>query len=81
VLAFEADRLDPVTRTGWSVVVTGMAEYVVDPAEEARVRTVLDPWAPGGNNLVMRLPLTVMTGRRIESDGLSVASPASAPIG
>ena len=81
VLAFEADRLDPVTRTGWSVVVTGMAEYVVDPADEARIRTVLDPWTPGGNNLVMRLPLTVMTGRRIESDGVSVASPASAPIG
>ena len=33
VLAFEADRLDPVTRTGWSVVVTGMAEYVVDPRD------------------------------------------------
>jgi nitroimidazol reductase NimA-like FMN-containing flavoprotein (pyridoxamine 5'-phosphate oxidase superfamily) len=81
VLAFEVDQLDPVTRTGWSVVVTGVAEFVADPAEEARVRTVLDPWAPGGNNLVLRLPLTVVTGRRIEAEGLSVASPASAPIG
>jgi nitroimidazol reductase NimA-like FMN-containing flavoprotein (pyridoxamine 5'-phosphate oxidase superfamily) len=80
VLAFEADRLDPVTRTGWSVVVTGMAEYVVDPAEEARIRTVLDPWAPGGHNLVLRLPLTVMTGRRIEADQSPAVSPATAQI-
>ena len=81
VLAFEADRLDPVTRTGWSVVVTGMPEYVVDPAEEARIRTVLDPWAPGGNNLVLRLPLTVMTGRRIEAEPSPAASPATMSIG
>lgn len=81
VLAFEADRLDPVTRTGWSVVVTGMAEFVADPAEEARVRTVLDPWAPGGHNLVLRLPLTVMTGRRIEAEHTAPSSPHAAQIG
>ena len=81
VLAFEADRLDPVTRTGWSVVVTGMAEYVTDPVDEARIRTVLDPWAPGGNNLVLRLPLTVITGRRIEAELSPAASPATASIG
>jgi len=81
VLAFEVDRLDPATRTGWSVVVTAVAEYVADPATEARVRTVLDPWAPGGNNLVLRLPLTVITGRRIEAEGRPVTSPATAPIG
>ena len=81
VLAFEADRLDPVTRTGWSVVVTGMAEYVVDPADEARIGVVLDPWAPGGNNLVLRLPLTVISGRRIEAELGPAASPATASIG
>jgi uncharacterized protein len=74
VLAFEVDRLDPVTRTGWSVVVTGMAEYVVDPVEAARIRTVLDPWAPGGHDLVLRLPLTVLTGRRIEAEVFPVAA-------
>jgi len=62
-------------------VVTGMAEYVADPADEARIRTVLDPWAPGGNNLVLRLPLTVMTGRRIEAGLGPAASPAAASIG
>ena len=81
VLAFEADRLDPVTRTGWSVVVTGMADFVADPAEEARIRTVLDPWAPGLKNLVLRLPLTVMTGRRVEADVARAASPDPARIG
>jgi hypothetical protein len=42
---------------------------------------VLDPWAPGGSNLVMRLPLTVMTGRRIEAELSPPASPATASIG
>ena len=42
---------------------------------------MLDPWAPGGNNLVLRLPLTVMSGRRIEAEVWPVASPVPAPIG
>jgi uncharacterized protein len=68
VLAFEVDRLDPATRTGWSVVVTAVPEYVEDPVQEGRIRTVLDPWVPGGHNLTLRLPLTVVTGRRIEAE-------------
>ncbi len=36
VVAYEADDLDPDTRTGWSVVVTGTASLVSDPAELAR---------------------------------------------
>ena len=42
---------------------------------------MLDPWAPGGNNLVLRLPLTVITGRRIEAELSPAASPATASIG
>ena len=68
VLAFEVDRHDPVTRTGWSVVVTGLAVQVVEPVEQARVLSVLDPWAPGHHDLLLRLPSTVVSGRRIEAD-------------
>jgi uncharacterized protein len=68
VLAFEVDHLDPLTRTGWSVVVTGMPEYVVHPQEQARVLSVLDMWAPGRHDLLLRLPATVVTGRRIEAE-------------
>jgi nitroimidazol reductase NimA-like FMN-containing flavoprotein (pyridoxamine 5'-phosphate oxidase superfamily) len=68
VLAFEVDHLDPDTRTGWSVVVTGLAQHVVDPREQSRILSVLDSWAPGRLDLLLRLPSTVVTGRRIEAD-------------
>lgn len=68
VLAFEVDHLDPDTRTGWSVVVTGLAVHVVEPVEQARVLCELDTWAPGRHDLILRLPSTVVTGRRIESE-------------
>jgi uncharacterized protein len=65
VLAFQADDIDPSTRGGWSVVVVGVAELVDDPAEQARIRLVLEPWVPGRNEVFIRLPLKVVTGRRI----------------
>lgn len=68
VLAFEVDSLDPRTRTGWSVVVTGLPHYVVDLVEQARVLSVLTTWAPGRHDLLLQLPLTVVSGRRIEAD-------------
>lgn len=36
VVAYEADDLDPRRRTGWSVVVTGLATEVSDPEQVAR---------------------------------------------
>ena len=77
VLAFEVDHLDPDTRTGWSVVVTGLARHVVEPVEQSRVLSVLDSWGPGRLDLLLRLPSTVVTGRRIEAE----VATATAPIG
>src|SRR5689334_22383998 len=37
VVAFEVDDIDPVNHAGWSVVVTGVAREVADPAERARL--------------------------------------------
>jgi uncharacterized protein len=65
VLAFQVDDIDPSTRSGWSVVVVGVAELVDDHAEQARLRLVLQPWVPGRNVVFIRLPLKVVTGRRI----------------
>jgi nitroimidazol reductase NimA-like FMN-containing flavoprotein (pyridoxamine 5'-phosphate oxidase superfamily) len=77
VLAFQVDDIDSGTRSGWSVVVVGLAELVDDPVEQARIRVVLQPWAPGHNDVFVRLPLKVVTGRRIvgscESDHVVVA--------
>ena len=66
VLAFETDDVDPVTRTGWSVVVTGVAEVVTDHARQAAIRSVVEPFAPGSHEVYVRLPLTIVTGRRVE---------------
>jgi nitroimidazol reductase NimA-like FMN-containing flavoprotein (pyridoxamine 5'-phosphate oxidase superfamily) len=73
VLAFQVDDIDPSTRGGWSVVVVGVAELVDDPAEQACIRLVLEPWVPGRNEVFIRLPLKVVTGRRILGSGESDA--------
>jgi nitroimidazol reductase NimA-like FMN-containing flavoprotein (pyridoxamine 5'-phosphate oxidase superfamily) len=73
VLAFEADEIDPVSRTGWSVVVTGIAELVTDPIRRAHIHSIVEPFVSGENDVHVSLPLTVVTGRRL-------ASVASAPL-
>ena len=65
VLAFEVDDVDPVTRTGWSVVVTGLAEIVTDSLQRAVIHGMVEPFAPGHNDVCVRLPLAVVTGRRV----------------
>lgn len=64
VVAFEADELDRAARSGWSVAVLGTAQLVMEEAELERAR--LDgpvPWAPGIKDHLIRIPLTVVTGR------------------
>jgi uncharacterized protein len=75
VVAFEVDQLDARTRSGWSVVVLGVAELVKDPAriERARLKGP-EPWVPGREEYLIRIPLKLVSGRRIrprepESDG------------
>jgi len=65
VLTVQADAVDVPSRTGWSVVVTGLAEIVTDRAQRAAVEAVVDPWAPGDHSVTVRVPLTSVTGRRI----------------
>lgn len=74
-VSLQVDRFDWFHRTGWSVLVRGVAE-VVDPAEAARVldggidgdepRSGLDTWAPGEEMNLVRLCVDEMSGRRIE---------------
>jgi nitroimidazol reductase NimA-like FMN-containing flavoprotein (pyridoxamine 5'-phosphate oxidase superfamily) len=71
VLAFQVDEIDQDTRTGWSVVVVGVAELVEDPVQQGDIRCLLEPWAPGRNDVFIRLPLKVVTGRRIDAAGES----------
>ena len=64
--AFEIDGIDKRERTGWSVVISGRAEEVVDPREVDELRqTPLLPWAPGDRSLYVRIAPELVTGRRI----------------
>jgi uncharacterized protein len=65
VIAFEADEIDAATRSGWSVVVTGLAEIVRDPIERANAEALVISWAPGIRDVLVRLPMAVVTGRRV----------------
>jgi hypothetical protein len=65
-IAFEVDHVDEFLQTGWSVLVVGNAQ----PLDEASL-LLLDvgqspqPWPEGRRALVVQLPLTMMTGRRV----------------
>jgi len=66
VVAFEADQVDPVTHSGWSVVVTGAASVVRDPAEHDRLtRTGPRSWAPSPEEVFVRIQPDLVTGRAL----------------
>jgi len=66
VVSVEVDNFDPMYHTGWSVLVTGVAELLTDPHDIERIhRLPLQPWAPGSDLYFVRVPSTMVTGRRI----------------
>jgi nitroimidazol reductase NimA-like FMN-containing flavoprotein (pyridoxamine 5'-phosphate oxidase superfamily) len=77
VLALEADELDVARRSGWSVVVTGVAELVTAAEEVRRVGELVQPWAPGDHEVAIRLQTTVLTGRRVGRTGDTQADGAA----
>ena len=65
VVCYEADDMDPVRRIGWSVVVTGLACLVRDPAAAARYSRLLPPCAHGVAGDLVTIEPGVVTGRRV----------------
>ncbi|MEU9991369.1 pyridoxamine 5'-phosphate oxidase family protein [Streptomyces sp. NPDC048045] len=66
VVAFEADAFDATARSGWSVVVTGRALLVTDPAEHERLsHSGPTSWRPLGNGVFLRIEPAVITGREL----------------
>lgn len=66
VVAFEADEIDAATHSGWSVVVTGKATVVTDPAEQERLaRTGPRSWAPSPEEVFVRVEPELVTGREL----------------
>jgi nitroimidazol reductase NimA-like FMN-containing flavoprotein (pyridoxamine 5'-phosphate oxidase superfamily) len=65
VVCYEADDIDPVRHTGWSVIVTGMARLVHDPAAVTRYQQLLQPWADGQMDYVIAVEPQLITGLRL----------------
>jgi nitroimidazol reductase NimA-like FMN-containing flavoprotein (pyridoxamine 5'-phosphate oxidase superfamily) len=65
-VTFEIDGIDQLQSTGWSVVVSGRAQEVVDPGDLHELnQTPLLPWAPGDRSQYVRITPASVTGRRI----------------
>lgn len=68
VVAFEADKIDPVGHTGWSVVVTGTSREITEPAEVRNAESLpLTRWAAedGEKERFVAISCDVVTGRRL----------------
>jgi nitroimidazol reductase NimA-like FMN-containing flavoprotein (pyridoxamine 5'-phosphate oxidase superfamily) len=66
VVAFEVDAFDPVSRTGWSVVVTGVARRVDDPdVFDALDALALPRWSTQSGEGVLAISTDVIAGERI----------------
>ena len=67
VVAFEADDIDPVDHTGWSVVVTGVASEVRDPDKvDALDAIALPGWSQGDESRAVAITVSMVSGRRTQ---------------
>jgi len=65
VVSYEADDLDPVRHTGWSVIVTGLARLVTDPESIERYSAQLEPWIAGEMDYVVSIDPRFISGIRL----------------
>ena len=68
-VTFEVDDIDRRSRSGWSVLVRGLAEEVTSDHRAELVErteaTGVRPWAPGDHGRWMRIIPQAISGRRI----------------
>jgi nitroimidazol reductase NimA-like FMN-containing flavoprotein (pyridoxamine 5'-phosphate oxidase superfamily) len=68
VIAFEVDHIEETTRSGWSVVVQGVAQSMgdaLDATSERLRRLEVITWAPGTRQRWFRVTPDRITGRRL----------------
>ncbi len=65
VVCYEADELDSVRHTGWSVIATGAAQLVSDPVKVARYQRLLEPWVEGYMDYVITIKPKIISGIRL----------------
>ncbi len=63
---FEVDAIDPVSRSGWSVIIEGVTELVTQPVEVRRLEGLsLESWITEGADRWIRIRARTVSGRRI----------------
>jgi nitroimidazol reductase NimA-like FMN-containing flavoprotein (pyridoxamine 5'-phosphate oxidase superfamily) len=76
-VTFEVDEIDQRTRSGWSVLVRGLAEEVTSEHKleliERTQASGVEPWAPGDRGHWLRLIPHAISGRRIVPGELPAA--------
>ena len=66
VVTVEADDVDRIYHTGWSVLVTGVAEVISDlSAVRGAPRLLTQAWMPVRQPQLVRVPSTLVSGRRL----------------
>jgi|SRR5579862_301460 len=65
-VSFEVDHIDEAMSEGWSVLVTGRARLVDDPAELEQLAGLgIEPWPGGRRQAVIRIETAELSGRSI----------------
>lgn len=71
-VSFEVDQIDATSRSGWSVLIRGLAEHVTAEHSADLIAhthaTGVTPWAPGKREHWIRVIPHHITGRRIVPD-------------
>lgn len=60
-VSFQVDEVDEVHRTGWSVLIQGVAVEISGPPADIEIES----WAPGDKDHWVRITPAVISGRRI----------------
>ena len=65
VVAYEADCLDLSERSGWTVIVVGLAQLQTDTEAVLHYRARLRPWLGGAAADVLTVSMEIVTGYRL----------------
>ncbi len=74
VLTFQGDEFEPGVRSGWTVLLSGPAEEVTEPADVTRLQGIVAPWRDDGPFRILRIRSERITGRRLRLHPGSIGS-------
>jgi nitroimidazol reductase NimA-like FMN-containing flavoprotein (pyridoxamine 5'-phosphate oxidase superfamily) len=70
IVGFEVDHVDEAMSEGWSVLISGPARRVDDPAELQQLAQLgIEPWPGGHREAVIRVETAQISGRSIRQQG------------